>query len=125
MKREFWRKGVIVLLVLFFAAGGFTNLFPPAAMAGDYARWGYPEWFHYVTGVLELSAAALIVWQPMRWAGLLLAFSVMCGALATLLVHHEFLHALAPVTVMAVLAVAVWLSQDVRQRIAGFYKRGI
>jgi len=34
------------------------NLLAPGSTAAEYKRWGYPDWFHFVTGALELERAA-------------------------------------------------------------------
>jgi len=90
-------------LALFFVAGGLGNLFPPARIVADYDRWGYPEWFHYVTASLELATASLIARRATRTIGLILGGCVMFSALATLLLHAEFVHAIMPVLVLIAL----------------------
>lgn len=98
------------ILAAFFVAGGVGNLIAPGPIAAEYARWGYPVWFHLLTGGLELAAAALIVRHSTRWAGLATGALVMLGAVATVLVHHEFMHALAPAIVLALIGFAAWSS---------------
>ncbi len=89
------------LLAAFFIFGGFGNIFASEAIRADYGRWGYPEWFPYLTGGLELTAAALIAYRPMRLWGAGLASLVMIAAVGTVLSHGEFAHAIAPLVVLA------------------------
>jgi hypothetical protein len=94
-----WRSIFAWLLAGFFVVGGLTNLFAPASIREDFARWGFPGWFHYLTAACELSSAALIAFRPTRIAGTALASAIMVSAATTLILHGEYLHALAPLTV--------------------------
>lgn len=109
--RSCLRALIVTGLLAFFLLGGVVNLAAPAAMQDDYARWGFPDWFHLVTGTLELAGAALIARQKSRRTGALLCGTVMLGALATLLLNREFAHAVAPVGVMAALALSLYLDE--------------
>lgn len=104
-------------LVAFFTLGGAMNLFPPETIRRDYARWGYPQGFHMITGGLELLAAALMAVPRSRSLGRGCAALVMLGALTTLLFHAEYSHAVAPALVLLLLAASHVL--DNRARAAG------
>jgi uncharacterized membrane protein YphA (DoxX/SURF4 family) len=92
------------LLAAFFVVGGLGNIIAPAPILDDYERWGFPGWFHYATGGLELFAALLLVRNRTRWIGAALGASVMAAAAATLLLHGEWGHALLPLGLFAALA---------------------
>lgn len=109
MRRIAWPRLLALALALFFLLGAFGNLFPSAEISADYARWGYPGWFPAITGLLELVAACLLVSSRTRMAGIGIGVLVMFGAITTLLSHNELLHALAPLTVLAVLSLLVVL----------------
>jgi len=49
----------------------------------EYRRWGYPDWFHFVTGALELATAALLVVTATRLLGAGLGGAVMLAAAGT------------------------------------------
>lgn len=54
----------------------------------EFQRYGYPQWFRVVTGILEIGGGiGLLVgllWRPeLWWAGGLLLSGVMAGAVAT------------------------------------------
>ena len=97
-------------LVIFFIAGSIGNIFPPDNVRADYERWGYPDWFHYVTGGLELAVAALIARRATRLAGLLLGCLVMGSALATLLMQGDYSHAIAPTVILTLLIGCIWFT---------------
>ncbi len=105
------------LLVAFFIAGGVGNLFPTADFRAEYARWGYPDWFHYVTGSLELAAAALLARAGTRHRGALLGGSIMTAALATLLLAGEWLHAALPLAVLMAIAACLYLDEKAREAV--------
>lgn len=108
-----WKAVLAFLLAAFFLIGAIGNIFVPPQIAADYARWGYPSWFHYVTGLLELSTAILLAIKSLRFWGAVLGAVVMLGAAGTVLLHGEFSHAIAPLVVLAVSLVVVWFNKPV------------
>lgn len=106
MHRLSWKSVLPWLLAAFFVVGGLGNIFATEAIRADYARWGYPAWFHYVTGLLELTAAGLLMLGRRR-LGAGLAVAVMSGAAATVLLHGEITHAIAPLVVLCVSVVVL------------------
>lgn len=113
MRRLPWNSILAWLLAAFFVVGGISNIMASEAILSDYNRWGYPSWFHYVTGVLELAAAFLIFWRKSRKAGAALAAGIMLSAAATVLVHGEFTRTIAPLVVLSVtIAVFVTTRKD-------------
>lgn len=110
-----WTSILAWLLVAFFIVGGIGNFFVSPEIAADYRRWGYPDWFHYLTGALELTAAALIAYRPTRFWGAGLASGVMVAAALTVLWHGELTHAIAPLIVLAVALTVGFLIRKDRQ----------
>ncbi|MBP2199000.1 DoxX family protein [Pantoea cypripedii] len=98
------------LLGLFFLTGAITNAVAPAKIRDDYQRWGYPSWFRYITAILELSAAILIVTNEYKLHGLILALLVMGAAIATLFYYKEFKHAI-PAGVVSALCLVVIIAR--------------
>lgn len=93
------------VLAAFFLIGAIGNWFTPSHVRADYIRWGYPDWFHRVTAILELVVAILMIAATSRTWGIALGAAIMLAAIATLLRHREFRHALLPTSVLVVLAV--------------------
>lgn len=81
-----WLAYVMAAIFLFF---GLVNLRPPRPFAASYVRWGYPDWWHYVTAAVDLSGAALLLLPQTRFwgAGLLALLSLV--ATGTLVRHGE------------------------------------
>jgi hypothetical protein len=48
-------QGLALALAAFFVVGSLSNIFAPGSIYEEYLRWGYPRWFHFVTGSLEPS----------------------------------------------------------------------
>lgn len=105
LARFSWRTLLAYLLATFFLVGSMGNIFVSEGIAADYTRWGYPTWFHYVTGFLELAAAVLLWVAAWRFWGALLGAAVMLAAAATVMLHGEYVHAIAPLVVVAILTI--------------------
>lgn len=110
MKTLPWRHIFAGLLSAFFIVGGAVNLFAPPEILQDYQTWGYPDWFHYVTGALEWSAAVLMAIPLTRLAGSILAAAIMTAAAATVLSHGEYVHGLQPLIVLVLVCLNGWLT---------------
>jgi uncharacterized membrane protein YphA (DoxX/SURF4 family) len=94
-------------MALAFALAGGAKLAGAQGLAADFARWGYAPWFMTLTGLLEVSAAGLLI-VP-RWArqAALLSALLMCGALLTHWVHGEVWRSL-PALLLLVFSLLRW-----------------
>jgi hypothetical protein len=95
-------------LAAFFTLGGVINLLAPGSTAAEYKRWGYPDWFHFVTGGLELATAALLAWAATRLWGAGLGGAIMVAAAATVIYHGEHVRAAPPIVALVLLTVLAW-----------------
>lgn len=109
VRRVKWASLLAWALAAFFIAGGIGNIFVSAEIAQDYRRWGYPDWFHYVTGALELCTAILLIVARLRLGGVLLGGLVMLAAAGTVLLHGEYAHAIAPIIVLLMTIGLGWI----------------
>jgi hypothetical protein len=105
-----WPLVLSRLLAAFFLLGSAINIIAPGSTAADYQRWGYPAWFHFVTGAMELAACVLLIAAPARLFGAALGSAVMLGAITTLLVHGEYAHAGLPAGILALLMLVGWVA---------------
>jgi hypothetical protein len=103
-----WNLILAWALAAFFTLGGVINLLAPGSTAAEYKRWGYPDWFHFVTGALELATATLLAWAVTRLWGAGLGGAVMVAAAATVIFHSEYVRAAPPIVVLILLAVVAW-----------------
>ena len=105
------RHQVLALaLAAFFVVGSLSNIFAPGSIYEEYLRWGYPPWFHFVTGSLELATAVLLARASTRLLGAALGGAVMLGALATVTLHGEYGHAVPPLVVATLMIAVGWIS---------------
>jgi hypothetical protein len=107
-----WIRLLAWALAAFFLVGFFINTFAVKLVGPDYKRWGYPDWFHFVSGALELAVAALMTNALTRPYGLLLGACIMVAAIATVIYHREYhrgIPALIVLTLMTVVAWGMWL----------------
>ncbi|RWR26329.1 DoxX family protein [Sinirhodobacter populi] len=103
------------LLAAFFLFGAYGNIFISEENAAAYAAWGYPDWFHYITAILELAAGLLLIRAASRPYGAGLGAMVMAAASLTTLVNADYGHAVAPSIVLLVSLVVLGLSLAVRR----------
>lgn len=105
-----WRSIYAWLLAAFFTLGGALNITASPDIVADYARWGYPDGFYYLTGILEWTTALLIAWPRFRLIGSLLGAAIMGAATMTVLLAGEISHAVPPVIVLVLVLVNARLS---------------
>src|SRR5882762_10174699 len=74
------RQVSALALAAFFVVGSLSNIFAPGSIYEEYLRWGYPHWFHFVTGSLELTTAVLLAQARTRLWGSALGCTVMLAA---------------------------------------------
>ena len=100
----------IWLLVAAFSGAGLFNAIGTRSTREDFVRWGYPSWWHQVTGGLEILCAILIALPLGRAAGLGLGAIIIVAASLTVLRHRDYVH-LAPLGIfLALIALAAFSS---------------
>ena len=110
MSRIPWRQVSALALAAFFVVGSLSNIFAPPSIYEEYLRWGYPSWFHLVTGWLELTTAVLLARAQTRLWGSALGCTVMLAALATVTLHGEYGHGAAPLIVATLSILVGWIA---------------
>jgi hypothetical protein len=108
MSKISWRRVSALALAAFFVVGSISNIFAPPSVYEEYLQWGYPHWFHFVTGSLELTTAVLLARAQTQLWGAALGCTVMLAALATVTLHGEYAHGAAPLVVAALSILFGW-----------------
>jgi uncharacterized membrane protein YphA (DoxX/SURF4 family) len=72
-----------ILLVLIFAKQGWSKFDDASGWARAFRHWGYPDWFRVTIGVVEVSAAVLLILGRTAAFGAMLIILVMLGGMAT------------------------------------------
>lgn len=113
-------QAVSVVLALVFVASGVAKLASLEFELAAFARWGYPLWFMYATGVIEVvGGLALLVRRVSALASVGLG-GMMIGAVATHAMHAEW-----PMLILAsaIMALAFWRAYAGRREIMGLVRR--
>jgi hypothetical protein len=110
MSKISWRQVLALALAAFFVVGSLSNIFAPGSIYKEYLRWGYPHWFHFVTGSLELTTAVMLAQARTRLWGAALGCAVMLAALATVTFHSEYGHGVPPLIAAALSIVVGWMA---------------
>lgn len=110
MPKISWRQALPLVLAAFFVVGSLINNLAPGSIYEEYLEWGYPSWFHFFTGTMELTAAVLLFRKPTRLSGALLGGTVMFAALATFVIRGEYAHAVPPFVAVTLSLVVGWIS---------------
>jgi DoxX-like family len=100
-----WIQMLTWALSAFFMVGFAVNTFAVKMVGPDYRRWGYPDWFHFVSGGLELAVALLLPGMTTRPLGVALGCAIMLAAVATVVRHREYQRAAPPLVVLILLAI--------------------
>jgi hypothetical protein len=116
MSKMSWRQVLPLALAAFFVVGSLSNIVAPRSIIEEYLKWGYPHWFHFVTGSLELVTAVLLARARTRLWGSALGCTVMLAALATVTLHGEYGHGVAPLVAATLSIVVGWIAS--RKRLA-------
>jgi putative oxidoreductase len=95
------------LVALAFVGSASAKLFGQPEVVALFDKIGLGQWFRYVTGLVELAGAVLIVVPKTRVFGAGLLAGTMLGAVAThLLVLHDAPTAAAPL--LALVSFVLW-----------------
>jgi uncharacterized membrane protein YphA (DoxX/SURF4 family) len=111
-RRILW--GVRILIALAFGAAGAAKLAGVPQMIQIFDAIGFGQWFRYVTGLVEVLGAALVLIPSKGFRGGLLLSATMVGAVIT----HLFLIGGSPVPALVLgllSAFVAWRLRPARQ----------
>jgi uncharacterized membrane protein YphA (DoxX/SURF4 family) len=72
-----------LFLAWIFIRQGIAKFDDTSGWAQAFRTWHFPVWFRILIGVLETSAALLLLWKRTAFAGAAIIIVVMLGAMAT------------------------------------------
>ena len=81
----------------------------------DFARWGYPEWFRVVVGIVELVSFLLLLVPRFAGFGAVIFAVVMLGAIFTHATHGEFSRLPFNILLLALSAIVIYFRGLKRQ----------
>jgi uncharacterized membrane protein YphA (DoxX/SURF4 family) len=86
-RKEIAREVVLWVFAVFlawvFIRQGFAKFDDSSGWARAFRTWHFPVWFRILIGVLETSAALLLLWKRTAFAGAVIIMVVMLGAMGT------------------------------------------
>jgi uncharacterized membrane protein YphA (DoxX/SURF4 family) len=83
--------------------------FQDPSWARNFERWGYPDGFYMVVGVLEAAGGAVLLVPRLATYAALLLIAVMVGAAGTHLVFGELQRLPVPLVYLLLIALVGWL----------------
>lgn len=102
-----------ILGIVFLMAGG-ALLAGSESFRENFERWGYPLWFMYVTGAIEVAGGLLVLLPKARFYGSALLVCAMLGAAFTHLRAGEIAMLPAPLVLLALSAWVAWRARLTR-----------
>ena len=110
-----WVGSVLVALVMVFAGSGKLTASP--VMAANFVKWGFPVWFLYFLGAVEvLGGIGLLLPRTRFWAAVGLV-PILIGAISTHLTHDDAAHAPLPAVLLLIVLASAWARRDEKGRI--------
>jgi uncharacterized membrane protein YphA (DoxX/SURF4 family) len=100
-------------LALAFLAAAFLKLTGNPKMVAEFGEIGLGQWFRYLTGVIEVVGAGLLLWPRTALLGSLTLLGICGGALVAQLgpLHGDLIHVFVLATLLALIS---WLSRPAR-----------
>ena len=108
--RTLGRVGLGLLITLEFLGMGLSGM---AKFQGDtwqvmFADWGYPVWFSFLIGGLEMSGALLVLVPRLTSYAAIMLIVIMIGALGTELLIATKLGPVMPIVHIVILSILVF-----------------
>ncbi len=105
----------VVLGGMFIMAGG-AKLMGNHSQVEHFALWGYPLWFLYVIGFIEVAGGICLFMPKTQFYGIVVLSLTMVGAAVTHLVAHEMSAFPVPLVLLALLVMLAWTMPKERKQ---------
>ena len=112
-----WVLSGLIALVMIMAGG--SKLAGAEDQVKGFAAMGFPTWFLYVTGLIEVVGAILLLIPRTAVFGVLLLGATMVGAVLSLLKMGDVAHAPIPLAFLLVIALIGWFRIDSFRKLLG------
>ena len=100
------------MLVFVVGKAGMDKFSDTSGWARAFTYWGYPVWFRVLIGVMEVSAAALLLWPRTAPLGAILVIIVMLGGMGTHIVKDGGRHLTSEVLPLAFSLIVLFARRD-------------
>jgi len=98
-----------ILLAFAFLGAGLAKVTAQPMMVQEFSLFGYPQWFMYVTGALELLGAILVLIPRTASIGAGVVVCIMIGALFSHLTHGQAGMVVGPLVLLLMAIALGWL----------------
>ena len=109
-----------LMLAYVFGTQGFAKFSETSGWATAFRHWGYPDWFRIVIGVLEVAAAACMLYGRTAIVAALIIICVMIGAEATHVLKDGGRHMTSEVVPLVLSSLILFLR---REQLRGLFTR--
>ncbi len=92
-----------------FLVGAVINASGRPGIRDDFVRYGFPPWWCWITAILELATAVLLLLRPTFLIGAALGACIMLVAILAVLRAGHVRHSLPPALFLALLVAAVFV----------------
>ena len=92
-----------MILAAIYLGAGLSKLFGPGEMREIFFAWGYPDWFRFLIGGMEVVGAGCLLIPPAVPGAVALLGAIMLGAIGTHLRSDQAPYALIPLVLFALL----------------------
>ena len=107
MKKDIKTALWVVLGAMFIMAGG-AKLMGSHSQVEHFAQWGYPLWFLYLTGLIEVGGGICLFIPRTQFYGIVILSITMIGAALTHLRAHEMNAFPVPLVLLGLLVTLAW-----------------
>ncbi|MEX0828805.1 MAG: DoxX family protein [Nitrospirales bacterium] len=102
------KTGLWILLGGMFIMAGGAKLMGNPSQVEHFSQWGYPLWFLYLTGVIEVVGGICLFIPKAQFYGIVVLSITMVGAALTHLRAHEMNAFPVPLILLALLVTLAW-----------------
>ncbi len=109
--RDFLKPAVLwalkIVIAALFLIAGIAKLAGAPQLVAEFAQIGFGQWFRYLTALIEIAGALLLLWPAFAALGALLLVGINIGALLAQIfaLHGDVVH---PIVLGALTALLAW-----------------
>jgi len=102
------KTGLWLLLGGMFIIAGGAKLMGSHSQVEHFAQWGYPLWFLYLTGFIEVGGGICLFIPKAQYYGIVVLSITMVGAAVTHLRANEMSAFPVPIVLLCLLVMLAW-----------------
>lgn len=109
-----WTVSAIVAIAMIGA--GWAKVADTEMIVHNFSKWGYPHWFRYLIGILEIVSSILLLIPKTRVYGASVIGTLMVGAVWTHIAAAEYHMTPVPGLLLALSAILLYNDRAVVQK---------